>query len=257
MQRFFVESYQIEEEAHRIHINGTDVNHIKNVLRMKCGEDVWISDGGDKEYHCQIEELGEDEVLLHILYAQEPEYELPNKLYLFQGLPKADKMELIIQKAVELGAYRIVPFAAKRSVVKLDQKKAGKKRERWQAIAKGAAEQSKRGIVPQVQDVMSFQEAMNYAKELDVVLVPYELQEGMKATEAVISKIEPGQSVGIFIGPEGGFDESEIEQAKEAGAITITLGKRILRTETAGLTTLSILMYHLECREQLDDKNIR
>ncbi len=104
---------------------------------------------------------------------------------------------------------------------------------------------------------MSFQEAMNYAKELDVVLVPYELQEGMKATEAVISKIEPGQSVGIFIGPEGGFDESEIEQAKEAGAIPITLGKRILRTETAGLTTLSILMYHLECREQLDDKNIR
>ena len=96
MQRFFVESYQIEEEAHRIHINGTDVNHIKNVLRMKCGEDVWISDGGDKEYHCQIEELGEDEVLLHILYAQEPEYELPNKLYLFQGLPKADKMELIL-----------------------------------------------------------------------------------------------------------------------------------------------------------------
>ena len=257
MQRFFVEPYQIEEEAHRIHINGTDVNHIKNVLRMKCGEDVWISDGGDKEYHCQIEELGEDEVLLHILYAQEPEYELPNKIYLFQGLPKADKMELIIQKAVELGAYRIVPFAAKRSVVKLDQKKAGKKRERWQAIAKGAAEQSKRGIVPQVQDVMSFQEAMNYAKELDVVLVPYELQEGMKATEAVISKIEPGQSVGIFIGPEGGFDESEIEQAEEAGAVPITLGKRILRTETAGLTTLSILMYHLECREQLDDKNIR
>ena len=137
------------------------------------------------------------------------------------------------------------------------EKKAGKKRERWQAIAKGAAEQSKRGIVPQVQDVMSFQEAMNYAKELDVVLVPYELQEGMKATEAVISKIEPDQSVGIFIGPEGGFDESEIEQAKEAGAIPITLGKRILRTETAGLTTLSILMYHLECREQLDDKNIR
>ena len=96
MQRFFVEPYQIEEEAHRIHINGTDVNHIKNVLRMKCGEDVWISDGGDKEYRCQIEELGEDVVLLHILYAQEPEYELPNKIYLFQGLPKADKMELFL-----------------------------------------------------------------------------------------------------------------------------------------------------------------
>ena len=256
MQRFFVEPHQIDRDRHEIRITGNDVNHIVNVLRMKKDEELWISDK-EKEYHCVIENAGEDEVLLHILYVQEPDYELKNRIYLFQGLPKADKMELIIQKAVELGAYRIVPFAAKRSVVKLDQKKAGKKRERWQAIAKGAAEQSKRGIVPQVQDVMSFQEAMNYAKELDVVLVPYELQEGMKATEAVISKIEPGQSVGIFIGPEGGFDESEIEQAKEAGAIPITLGKRILRTETAGLTTLSILMYHLECREQLDDKNIR
>ena len=256
MQRFFVEPHQIDRDRHEIRITGNDVNHIVNVLRMKKDEELWISDK-EKEYHCVIENAGEDEVLLHILYVQEPDYELQNRIYLFQGLPKADKMELIIQKAVELGAYHIVPFAAKRSVVKLDQKKAGKKRERWQAIAKGAAEQSKRGIVPQVQDVMSFQEAMNYAKELDVVLVPYELQEGMKATEAVISKIEPGQSVGIFIGPEGGFDESEIEQAKEAGAIPITLGKRILRTETAGLTTLSILMYHLECREQLDDKNIR
>ena len=256
MQRFFVEPHQIDGDRHEIHITGSDVNHIVNVLRMKKDEELWISDK-EKEYHCVIENAGEDEVLLHILYVQEPDYELQNRIYLFQGLPKADKMELIIQKAVELGAYSIVPFAAKRSVVKLDQKKAGKKRERWQAIAKGAAEQSKRGIVPQVQDVMSFQEAMNYAKELDVVLVPYELQEGMKATEAVISKIEPGQSVGIFIGPEGGFDESEIEQAEEAGAVPITLGKRILRTETAGLTTLSILMYHLECREQLDDKNIR
>ena len=138
----------------------------------------------------------------------------------------------------------IVPFAAKRSVVKLDQKKAGKKRERWQAIAKGAAEQSKRGIVPQVQDVMSFQEAMNYAKELDVVLVPYELQEGMKATEAVISKIEPGQSVGIFIGPEGGFTPEEIELAMNHQVQPITLGKRILRTETAGMTVLSICLLY-------------
>ena len=150
MQRFFVEPYQIEEEAHRIHINGTDVNHIKNVLRMKCGEDVWISDGGDKEYHCQIEELGEDEVLLHILYAQEPEYELPNKIYLFQGLPKADKMELIIQKAVELGAFSIIPVETKRCVVKLDVKKAAKKVVRWQQIAESAAKQSKRMLIPEI-----------------------------------------------------------------------------------------------------------
>ena len=255
MQHFFADPSCVDGE--QIRLAGSDVNHMKNVLRMKSGEEVWVSDGEGMDYFCSVEGYEEKEAVLRVVKKEVSQTELASRLILFQGLPKGDKMEWIVQKAVELGAYSIVPFAAKRSVVKLDQKKAGKKRERWQAIAKGAAEQSKRGIVPQVQDVMSFQEAMNYAKELDVVLVPYELQEGMKATEAVISKIEPGQSVGIFIGPEGGFDESEIEQAEEAGAGPITLGKRILRTETAGLTTLSILMYHLECREQLDDKNIR
>ena len=183
MQRFFVEPYQIEKEAHRIHINGTDVNHIKNVLRMKCGEDVWISDGGDKEYHCQIEELGEDEVLLHILYAQEPEYELPNKLYLFQGLPKADKMELIIQKAVELGAFSIIPVETKRCVVKLDAKKAAKKVVRWQQIAESAAKQSKRMLIPEIHEVMTYKQALEFAKQLDVKLIPYELAKGMKEPE--------------------------------------------------------------------------
>ena len=259
MQRFFVEPYQIEKEAPRIHINGTDVNHIKNVLRMKCGEDVWISDGGDKEYHCQIEELGEDEVLLHILYAQEPEYELPDKIYLFQGLPKADKMELIIQKAVELGAAGVISVATRNAVVKLDAKKAEAKIRRWQAIAESAAKQSKRSYIPQVGPVMSLKEAFSYIEEqkFDLRMIPYELEKGMDGTKTVLEALAPGQQVAVFIGPEGGFDESEIEQAKEAGAIPITLGKRILRTETAGLTTLSILMYHLECREQLDDKNIR
>ena len=246
MQRFFVEPYQIEEEAHRIHINGTDVNHIKNVLRMKCGEDVWISDGGDKEYHCQIEELGEDEVLLHILYAQEPEYELPNKLYLFQGLPKADKMELIIQKAVELGAFSVIPVETKRCVVKLDAKKGAKKVERWNTIAASAAKQSGRGIVPEVMSVKTYKEALEMAKDLDVVLVPYECAEGMDHTKKLIQSIKPGQSVGIFIGPEGGFDPDEIALACETGGQVITLGKRILRTETAGLALLSVLMFQLE-----------
>ena len=232
MQRFFVEPYQIEEEAHRIHINGTDVNHIKNVLRMKCGEDVWISDGGDKEYHCQIEELGEDEVLLHILYAQEPEYELPNKLYLFQGLPKADKMELIIQKAVELGAFSVIPVETKRCVVKLDAKKAVK--------------QSKRMLIPEIHEVMTYKQALEFAKQLDVKLIPYELAKGMKETREILSEIKPGQSVGIFIGPEGGFEEEEVAKALEAGAHAITLGRRILRTETAGLAILSVLMFQLE-----------
>ena len=249
MQRFFVEPFQVLEEEHRITLTGPDLNHMKNVLRMRIGEDVWISDGSEKEYHCTIEEFQEDSAVLHILYAQESQYELPSRIYLFQGLPKGDKMELIVQKAVELGVYGIVPFAAKRSVVRLDEKKAGKKQIRWQAIAKGAAEQSGRGLIPEVETVKTYAEALEFAKELDVILVPYELEEGMKATMSIIEAIRPGQSVGIFIGPEGGFEEQEIGQARNAGAVPVTLGRRILRTETAGITTLSILMYHLECAE--------
>ena len=246
MQRFFVEPYQIEEEEHRIHINGTDVNHIKNVLRMKCGEDVWISDGGNKEYHCQIEELGEDEVLLHILYAQEPEYELPNKIYLFQGLPKADKMELIIQKAVELGVYEIIPVATKRCVVKLEEKKAASKIARWQQIAEAAAKQSKRRIVPQISNVMTFGEAVRSASSMEIKLIPYELADGMERTKALIEGIQPGQDIAVFIGPEGGFEEAEIDKALAAGIEPVTLGKRILRTETAGFTVMAWIMYRLE-----------
>ena len=232
MQRFFVETYQIEEENHCIHVTGADVNHIKNVLRMKQGEELWISDGGTKEYRCEIEGLGDEEVLLHIIYAQEPDYELPNRIYLFQGLPKADKMELIIQKAVELGAYAIVPVETKRCVVKLDEKKAAK--------------QSKRMLIPKIHEVMSFQDALKLAEELDIRLIPYELAKGMKETKEILNQIRPGQSVGIFIGPEGGFEENEVSQALEKGAQAITLGRRILRTETAGLAILSVLMFQLE-----------
>lgn len=246
MQRFFVEPHQIEEENHCIRITGSDVNHIKNVLRMKAGEELWISDGGEKEYHCTIEDMDAEEITLHILYAQEPEYELPNRIYLFQGLPKADKMELIIQKAVELGAYEVIPVETKRCVVKLDAKKADKKVARWQQIAESAAKQSKRMLVPKVRQVMTYKEALAYAKELDVCLVPYELAKGMAETKKVLGAIESGQSIGIFIGPEGGFEEAEVEAAISLGAKPITLGKRILRTETAGLAILSILMFQLE-----------
>ena len=246
MQRFFVEPHQIDEAAHQIHIIGTDVNHISNVLRMKQGEEVWISDGGQKEYRCAIEAFSADEVLLHIIYAQEPDYELPSRIYLFQGLPKADKMELIIQKAVELGAYEIIPVETKRCVVKLDGKKAAKKVERWQQIAESAAKQSKRMLVPEVHSVMTFKEALAYAKELDVLLIPYELAKGMKETKELIQSIEPRKSIGVFIGPEGGFEEQEVADAMEAGAKPITLGHRILRTETAGLAVLSVLMFQLE-----------
>ena len=213
---------------------------------MKCGEDVWISDGGDKEYRCQIEELGEDEVLLHILYAQEPEYELPNKLYLFQGLPKADKMELIIQKAVELGAYRVVPVSMKRSVVKLDAKKADAKRKRWNAVSESAAKQSKRSLIPEVAPLMTYKEAVKEAAGYDMVLLPYESADGIRKTRELLAAVKPGTDIAVFIGPEGGFEDEEVELARENGAEIVTLGKRILRTETAGLCMLSALMLQLE-----------
>lgn len=245
MYRFFVEPAQVGEKE--IIITGSDVNHIKNVLRMKPEETILISSGENLEYTCYIRELKEEEIIAHIMYVQESGYELPSRLYLFQGLPKSDKMELIIQKAVELGVHEIIPVASKRAVVKLDEKKEEKKRTRWQAISESAAKQSKRMYVPEVRKVMSFSQAVEYAGQLDVVLVPYELAKGMGETREIIGQIKKGQSVGIFIGPEGGFEEAEVELAVEkANAKAITLGKRILRTETAGLTVLSILMFTLE-----------
>ena len=244
MYRFFVEPSQVEE--HTIRILGSDVNHIKNVLRMKTGEEILISSGNDLEYACYIEEMGAEEVLAHVMYVQEAGYELSSRIYLFQGLPKGDKMELIIQKAVELGVHEVIPVATRRAVVKLDGKKEENKIRRWQAIAESAAKQSKRMYVPEVKPVMRFCQAIEQAKKLDVVLLPYELAKGMKETKELIAQIEPGQSIGIFIGPEGGFDEEEVRMAVEMGAKAITLGKRILRTETAGLTVLSVLMFALE-----------
>lgn len=244
MHHFFVTPEQVRED--NIIIEGSDVNHIKNVLRMKVGDELEISDGDNKKYLCEIASMSSDEVCAMIKTELKVDTELPSKIYLFQGLPKSDKMELIVQKAVELGVYEIIPVATKRAVVKLDDKKASKKIERWQAIAESGAKQSGRNVIPEVKKVMAFKEAVQYAKSLDVLLVPYELAEGMSETKALISAIQPGQSVGFFIGPEGGFESSEVEYAIENGAKAITLGKRILRTETAGLTTLSILMYHLE-----------
>lgn len=246
MQQFFAEPSWIREN--KIFMQGSDVNHIRNVLRMKPGEDVRVNDGRGKTYLCCISSYEEQTAVLDILKELDSDTELPSRIILFQGLPKGDKMEWIVQKAVELGVYAIVPFAAKRSVVKLDEKKAAKKQARWQLIAKGAAEQSGRGIIPEVSAVQTFTEALRMAGELDVVLIPYELEEGMKETVRILEEIAPGQSVGIFIGPEGGFEEEEVERAKAEGAHAVTLGKRILRTETAGLTALSILMYHLESR---------
>ena len=245
MYQFFVEPSQIMGK--RIVIQGSDVNHIKNVLRMRVGEEIAVSNGVDgREYRCGIEEFTADEVICSLRFIKEDGVELPSKIYLFQGLPKADKMELIIQKAVELGAYEIIPVAAKRCVVKLDEKKAAGKRSRWQSIAEAAAKQSKRGIIPQIREVMSMKQAIALAQQMDVRLIPYELAEDMGHTRELIGAVRPGQSVAIFIGPEGGFEEAEIQEALRAGIEPITLGRRILRTETAGMTVLAWLGYLLE-----------
>ena len=245
MYHFFVSSEQIGEKE--IRIEGSDVNHIRNVLRMTPGEQISVSDGAQgKEYRCEIVLHEEDCVTAKIMWSQDADTELPSKFYLFQGLPKSDKMELIIQKAVELGVYEVIPVATKRAIVKLDKKKEESKRKRWNSISESAAKQSKRTIIPEVKPVMTFAEAVKYASAMDAKLIPYELAEGMEETRRIFSAIKPGDSVAIFIGPEGGFDEAEIELAKEAGIQPITLGKRILRTETAGMTVLSVLMFQME-----------
>ena len=245
MYHFFVEPSQIQ--GTKVSITGNDVNHIKNVLRMQPGEEIAVSNGEDgKEYRLGIEELKEEEIVCTVRFVKEDGVELPSKIHLFQGLPKADKMELIVQKAVELGVYEIIPVATKRAVVKLDEKKAKSKIARWQTISEAAAKQSKRRIIPQISEVMTFKEAVTYAKDMHIKVIPYELAKGMEKTKNIINNIQPGEEIAIFIGPEGGFEESEIQIALEQGVEPITLGKRILRTETAGFTILSWIMYQLE-----------
>lgn len=245
MYQFFVEPGQIQDR--KVTITGSDVNHIRNVLRMKPGEEIAVSNGIDgREYRCGIETFTEDEVICSLRFIKEEAVELPSRIYLFQGLPKADKMELIVQKAVELGAYEVIPLAVRRCVVKLDAKKAAGKVIRWQGIAEAAAKQSRRGIIPQVQPIMSMREAVEYARAMDSKLIPYELAEDMRHTRQIIEAVKPGTDIAVFIGPEGGFEQEEIRMALQAGIEPVTLGRRILRTETAGLTVLSWLMYHLE-----------
>ncbi|MBU5248695.1 16S rRNA (uracil(1498)-N(3))-methyltransferase [Coprococcus comes] len=244
MHHFFVTPQQISGD--KIRIEGGDVNHMKNVLRMKLHEKAEISDGESRTYLCEVEAYEEDVAILHILEEMEADTEPASKLYLFQGLPKSDKMELIVQKAVELGVYQVIPVAMKRSVVRLDDKKAAKKADRWNSIAESAAKQAGRSRIPEVTMPLSYNEALKMAEELDVTLLPYELAGGMEVTREVIRQIKSGQSVGIFIGPEGGFEPEEVDAAVSMGAKVITLGRRILRTETAGLATLAVLMFELE-----------
>lgn len=250
MQQFFVKPEQIRERDRCVIIEGPDVNHIRNVLRMKAGEELSVCNGQDgREYRCGIVSLEEDRVVCELRFIREENAELPAKVYLFQGLPKADKMELIVQKAVELGAAGIIPMSTKRCVVKLDEGKAEAKVRRWQGIAEAAAKQSRRGVIPEVSGVVSFRRAVELAAAMDVRLIPYELAagaDGMKKTREILGGIGAGQSVAVLIGPEGGFEEQEIQLAADNGIQPVTLGRRILRTETAGMTVLAWLGYVLE-----------
>ena len=243
MYHFFVNQEQIGQDT--VTVTGPDVNHIKNVLRMKPGEEVLISNGVDKDYVCRLQTITSDAVTAEIVTVTEGGTELPAKFYLFQGLPKSDKMEFLIQKAVELGVYQVIPVETRRTVVKLDAKKVEAKVRRWNAVSESAAKQSKRLIIPEVTGVMTFQEALNYAGGFDKNIIPFEHAEGMADTKAYFAGIRPGMSCGIFIGPEGGFSEEEIELLRQDAEV-LSLGKRILRTDTAAICTMSMLMLELE-----------
>lgn len=253
MHQFFVDESQIGKEY--VTITGSDVNHIRNVLRMRPGEKIRVSTASGGDYFCQVAEIGESFVQADILDTADST-ELPSKIYLFQALPKGDRMEYVIQKAVELGVYEIIPVAMKYCVVKLDAKKADSKVKRWQAISESAAKQSKRSMIPQIHPVMTFTEAAEYAASCDVCLVPYENERGMRATTEALEQVVPGKSISVMIGPEGGFAENEIDLMRQKAQI-LSLGKRILRTDTAAICTMSALMLELEKKQEISQEGSR
>lgn len=243
MFNFFVDKDNVNETS--VIIKDGDYNHLKNVLRMKVGDQVLISTDGVSNL-CRIEKFEPDFAVLEIIEKNYSSGELPVQIYLFQGLPKSDKMELIIQKAVELGVTAIIPVQMSRSIVKIEEKKKGAKTERWQAIAESAGKQSKRSVIPKVYDVMSFDKALEFASETDLFLLPYENKNGMVDTKNALNKIKKGDKISVLVGPEGGFSDSEIDKALSNGANVISLGKRILRTETASILSVGMLMLHAE-----------
>ena len=241
MPKYFVMPENITGD--NIIIIGEDAKHLATVLRSEPGDTVEVCDGSGTDYQCEITAVDKKEVTLQIKTQAPCQSEPKTKITLFQGLPKADKMELIIQKCVELGIERIVPVATQRCVVKLDKKDSIKKIERWQKIAESAAKQSGRGMIPQIEEVVSFREAVNLVKGTQGAIIPYEHEQKRGIREFVEGF--SGDEVAVFIGPEGGFADEEIAFATENGVLSVSLGKRILRTETAGMATIAILLYEL------------
>ena len=250
MPKFFVKEEQIQEN--QIIILGQDVNHIKKVLRAKIGDELQICNSQNGEnFLCEIDNLEEEKIICQIKEKIQEQVESNIEVTIFQGLPKADKMEYIIQKTVELGVYDITPVEMKRCVVKLNEKDKSKKIERWQKISEVAAKQCGRDIIPQINNIINIKNICNLIQEYDMVLVAYENEEKNTLKEQLenIKKQNNSKSkvkIGIIIGPEGGLEEKDVETLKENGAKVITLGRRILRTETVALNVLSIIMYELE-----------
>ena len=250
MPKFFVKEEQIQEN--QIIILGQDVNHIKKVLRAKIGDELQICNSQNGEnFLCEIDNLEEEKIICQIKEKIQEQVESNIEVTIFQGLPKADKMEYIIQKSVELGVYDITPEEMKRCVVKLNEKDKSKKIERWQKISEVAAKQCGRDIIPQINNIINIKNICNLIQEYDMVLVAYENEEKNTLKEQLenIKKQNNSKSkvkIGIIIGPEGGLEEKDVETLKENGAKVITLGRRILRTETVALNVLSIIMYELE-----------
>ncbi len=249
MYRFFVDRDQIDTEEKKVYITGEDLNHLKNVLRMRAGEEVSVTIPADgNEYRCAVSTYTDDAAVLDLLFVKECNVELPCGVTLYQALPKGDKMETVITKSVELGASRIVPVATTRAVVKLEGAREDKKIARWNSISEAAAKQSKRAIIPEVSKILTLSEVLDDCSDFEVKLIPYEMLDPdfMDETRKAIADIKPGDRVAIFIGPEGGFTKEEMAQAQAAGFEPITLGHRILRTETAGMVVLSWIMYNSE-----------
>lgn len=245
MHNFFVSKENKGND--RYFITGNDYNHIKNVLRMGIGDTFLVSCEGKSDL-CTLESIEDDTAIAVITEENYNDTELDTEIYLFQGLPKSDKMEFIIQKTVELGVNGIIPVEMNRCVVKLDDKKKKSKTVRWQAISESAAKQSKRNIIPTVFEAVNLNTVLKNIDKLDMLLVPYECAEGMTATVNALKSIKKGMKIGILIGPEGGFDDSEIEKCLAAGSKVISLGSRILRTETAAITATAMCMLHIEMR---------
>lgn len=246
MQKFFVSESQIRDN--RIEIVGEDVKHISSVLRLKTKEKIEVCNTNTNiTYICEIENINAYKIDCNILEKKEYSTESNIEVDIYQGLPKVDKMEYIIQKSTELGVKRIIPVSMSRSIVKIDEKGKLKKQERWQKISQMAAEQSKRDFIPKVDTIMDFKDLKNNISNYDVFLIAFESEkENNLKNELKKIKSKENIKIGILIGPEGGIDEKEIKDLSGENIKIITLGKRILRTETASLNILSCIFYELE-----------